>query len=162
MGQKSRLISLDLATKKSGLAYFENEKYKESCVINYEKIKDINERTELMGKKLISALNYYKPTLVYSEDSFKGRNPQTMKCLCRLHGIVMGWCLEHDVEYHFLMPSSWRKYIPDFPNGRGVEREEQKLFSIQYVMDIYGFKPISDDQSDAILVGEAAIRMRNK
>lgn len=160
MGQKERLVSLDLATKKSGIAFFENKKYKESYVIDFEKIKDIDERTELMGKKLISALNYFKPTVVYSEDSFKGQNPKTLKCLCRLHGIVMGWCLEHEVEYHFIMPSSWRKYIPDFPNGRGIERDEQKKFSIQYVMDIYNITPKTDDQSDAILIGEAAIRMR--
>lgn len=160
MGQKERLVSLDLATKKSGIAFFENKKYKESYVIDFEKIKDIDERTELMGKKLISALNYFKPTVVYSEDSFKGQNPKTLKCLSRLHGIVMGWCLEHEVEYHFIMPSSWRKYIPDFPNGRGIERDEQKKFSIQYVMDIYNITPKTDDQSDAILIGEAAIRMR--
>lgn len=162
MGQKERLISLDLATKKSGLAYWENNKYKESHVIDFEKIKDIDERTINMGKKLISALNYYKPTVVYTEDSFKGQNPKTMKCLCKLHGIVMGWCLENKVEYHFVMPSSWRKYIPDFPNGRSVKRDEQKLFSIQYVMDIYGFTPITDDQSDAILIGEAMIRKNHK
>lgn len=160
MGQKERLISLDLATKKSGIAFFENKKYKESYVIDFEKIKNIDERTELMGKKLISALNYFKPTVVYSEDSFKGQNPKTLKCLSRLHGIVMGWCLEHEVEYHFIMPSSWRKYIPDFPNGRGIGRDEQKKFSIQYVMDIYNITPQTDDQSDAILIGEAAIRMR--
>lgn len=162
MEQKGRLVSLDLATKKSGIAYFENNKYKESYVIDYEKIKNIDERTELMGKKIISALNYFKPTLVYSEDSFKGQNPKTMKCLCKLHGIVMGWCLEHNVEYHFIMPSAWRKYIPDFPNGRGANRDEQKLFSIQYVMDVYNIKPATDDQSDAILIGEAVIRMNEK
>ena len=161
MGQKERLVSLDLATKKSGIAFFENRKYKESYVIDFEKIKDIEERTEAMGKKLISALNYFKPTIVYSEDSFKGNNPKTMKWLSRLHGIVMGWCLEHEVEYHFIMPSSWRKYIPDFPNGRSVKRDEQKDFSIKYVMDVYNILPLSDDQSDAILIGEAVIRMKS-
>jgi len=160
LGQKERLVSLDLATKKSGIALFENKKYKESYVIDYEKIKDIDERTELMGKKLISALNYFKPTLVYSEDSFKGRNPKVMKCLCKIHGIVMGWCLEHDVEYHFIMPSSWRKYIPDFPNGRSATRDEQKEFSVNYVKDVYGITPKTDDESDAILIGEAVIRMK--
>lgn len=155
----TKMLSLDLATKKSGLAYWVNKKYKESYVIDFEKIKDIDERTEAMGKQLISALNYYKPNVVYSEDSFKGQNPKTLKCLSRLHGIVMGWCLEHEVEYHFIMPSTWRKYIPDFPNGRNAKREEQKKFSIQYVMDIYGILPKTDDQSDAILIGEAVNRM---
>lgn len=162
MGKKEVMVTLDLATKKSGIAIWNGDKYKESYVIDYEKIRDIDERTEAMGKKLISALDYYKPTLVYSEDSFKGRNPKTMKCLCRLHGIVMGWCLSHDVEYHFIMPSAWRKYIPDFPNGRGSERDEQKEFSVTYVTDMYGFVPKTDDEADAICIGEAVIRMRKR
>ena len=153
------MTTFDLATKKTGIAVWYDGKYKESYVINYEKIEDIEERTELMGKKLISALNYFQPTLVYSEDSFRGQNPKTVKCLCRIHGIVMGWCLEHNVEYHFIMPSAWRKYIPGFPNGRNAKRPEQKAYAVQYVKDHYGFSSITDDQADAICIGEAVIRM---
>lgn len=159
MGNKEivKMLSLDLATKKSGLAYWENGEYKESYVIDYEKIKDIEERTISMSKKLIDALNYYKPAIVYGEDSFKGQNPKTMKYLCRLHGVVMGWCLEHGAEYEFIMPSTWRKYIPGFPNGRGASRDEQKYFSLKYVEEKYGIIPKTDDESDAILVGEGMI-----
>ena len=162
MKTTTRMLSLDLATKKSGLAYWENGIYKESYVIDFESIKDIDERTISMGKKLIGALNYFKPDIVYSEDSFKGRNPKTMKCLCRLHGIVMGWCLENNVEYDFVMPSSWRKYIPGFPNGRGVSRDQQKYFSIKYVTEKYKITPKTDDESDAILVGEGMINKYGK
>lgn len=160
MGKIEKLVSLDLSTKKSGIAVWNNKKYKESYVIDFEKIKDIDERTEAMGKKLISALDYFKPTVVYSEDSFKGYNPKTLKCLSRLHGIVMGWCLSHDVEYHFIMPSAWRKYIPGFPNGRNGHRPEQKEYSIAYVTEHYGFVPKTDDEADAICIGEAVNRMR--
>lgn len=155
----TKMVSLDLATKKSGLAFWKNGKYKESYVIDYEKIKDIDERTELMGKKLISALDYFKPNVVYSEDSFRGNNPKTMKCLCKLHGIVMGWCLINNVEYNFIMPSSWRKYIPNFPNGRSAKREEQKKFSVNYVTKKYKITPSTDDESDAILIGEGVLKM---
>lgn len=162
MGRKVKMLSLDLATKKSGLAYWENDTYKESYVIDHEKIKDIEERTIKMGKSLIDALNYFKPNVVYGEDSFKGRNPKTMKYLSRLHGVVMGWCLEHNAEYEFVMPSAWRKYVPDFPNGRGVERDEQKAFSINYVEKKYKIVPKTDDESDAILVGEGMINKHKK
>lgn len=163
MGKKTNtMLSLDLATKKSGLAYWVNDKYTESYVIDYEKIKDIEQRTISMAKMLIRALNYFKPSVVYAEDSFKGYNPKTMKYLSRLHGVVMGWCLDHDSEYQFVMPSSWRKYIPDFPNGRGVKRDTQKEFSVQYVTEKYGFVPKTDDESDAILVGEGMIRKYSK
>lgn len=161
MSKKNRLVSLDLATKKTGIAYFENGKYVESYVIDYEKIKDIDERTEKMGKTIISALNYFKPDEVYTEDSFKGKNPKTMKCLCRLHGVAMGWCYMNDVNHHLIYPSTWRKYIPGFPNGRSVKREQQKDYSVQYVRDNYKIEPKTDDEADAILIGEAVNRMKN-
>lgn len=159
--EMTKMLSLDLATKKSGLAYWENGIYKESYVIDFEKEKDIEVRTISMAKKLISALNYYNPSIVYSEDSFKGRNPKTMKYLCRLHGVVMGWCLDNNAEYQFVLPSAWRKHIPDFPNGRGAGREEQKRFSINYVTEHYNITPRTDDESDAILVGEGMINKYN-
>lgn len=156
--KKVRLVCLDLSTTKSGIAYFENGIYKESYVIDYENIKDIDERTEHMGKKLIGALDYYKPNIVYTEDSFKGKNPKTMKCLSRLHGMAQGWCFSNNAEHTLVYPSTWRKYIPGFPNGRSAKREEQKAYSVQYVTEHYGFVPITDDQSDAILIGEGMLR----
>lgn len=160
--KKTKMLSLDLATKKSGLAYWENAKYKESHIIDFERIEDIEERTVAMSKELIGALNYYKPDIVYSEDSYKGYSPKTMKWLCRIHGVVMGWCIEHGADYQFVMPSSWRKYIPGFPNGRSIKRDEQKKFSVDYVSKKYKMTPKSDDESDAILVGEGMIRKYEK
>lgn len=160
MGQKEIMMTLDLSTTCSGLAVWENKKYRESYVIDERKIKDIDERTVSMGKKLISALNYFNPTLVYTEDSYNGKNPKTMKCLCRIHGIVMGWCIAKDVEYHFIMPSSWRQYIKDCPNGRGSNRDEQKLFAINYVKNNYHIQPKTDDEAEAICIGEAVIKFR--
>lgn len=162
MKKITRLVCLDLATKKSGISYWENGVYKESYVINYEKIDDIDERIELMGKRLIDALNYFEPNIIYTEDSFKGNNPKVVKCLSRLHGIVMGWCYINEAEHNLIYPSTWRKYIPDFPNGRNAKRAEQKEFSITYVTNKYGFKPQSDDEADAILIGESVLKMYEK
>lgn len=158
MKKKTKLISLDLSTTKSGIAYFENGKYIESFVIDFEKIDDIDERTEQMGKSILGALNHYKPDIVYTEDSFKGKNPKVLKCLSRLHGMAQGWCLTNNANHTLVYPSSWRKYIPGFPNGRSVKRAEQKAYSIQYVTEHYGFVPITDDQADAILIGEGMMR----
>lgn len=152
-----KMLSFDISTTKSGLAYWENKKYKESYVIDLSDIKDIDERTDNMGQMLISALNYFKPDTVFIEDSYKGKNPKALKCFCRLHGIVIGWCMDHGVSHELVMPSSWRKYIPDFPNGRGAKREEQKNFSITYVINKYHINPKTDDEADAILVGEGML-----
>ena len=94
-----KMLSFDISTTKSGLAYWENKKYKESYVIDLSDIKDIDERTDNMGQMLISALNYFKPDTVFIEDSYKGKNPKALKCFCRLHGIVIGWCMDHGVSH---------------------------------------------------------------
>lgn len=155
----TRFVSLDLSTTKSGIAYWENGEYKESYVIDHDKHGDIDKRTDLMGKDIIRALNYFKPSIVYTEDSFDGKNPKTMKYLSRLHGIAQGWCYINNSEHNLIMPSEWRQYIPGFPNGKGEKRDIQKAYAVKYVTENYGFVPLTDDQADAILIGEGIIRM---
>lgn len=164
MSKTTRLISLDCSTKCSGMAVWENGNYKTSHVIDYSKIKNTDERIAEMSKALWRGLDYYSPTSIYIEDTYCHGNPDVQKKLNRIQGVIFAWCLQHDAEFHLLMPSAWRKHIPEFPNGRSVKREEQKAFSVQYVLNHYDpiNDPITDDEADAILIGEAAIRMNKK
>lgn len=161
MKQKTRLVSLDCSTKCSGLAVWDDGKYVESHIVDMSNIKDAEERQKEMGVKLWKGLDYYSPSIVYIEDTYCHGNPEVQKKLNRIQGVIFAWCITHNAEFHCVMPSSWRKHIPDFPNGKGVKRQEQKNFSIKYVEQKYGFTPKTDDESDAILIGEAAIRMWN-
>ena len=152
-------MSLDCSTKCSGLAVWDNGKYITSHVINLSKIKDGEERQKQMGIMLWKGLDYYSPSIVYIEDTYCHGNPEVQKKLNRIQGVIFAWCITHNVEFHCIMPSAWRKHIPDFPNGKGIKRQEQKNFSVKYVTDKYGFIPTTDDQSDAILIGEGVLRM---
>ena len=159
MKKAIRLMSLDCSTKCSGLAVWDNGKYITSHVINLSKIKDGEERQKQMGIMLWKGLDYYSPSIVYIEDTYCHGNPEVQKKLNRIQGVIFAWCITHNVEFHCIMPSAWRKHIPDFPNGKGIKRQEQKNFSVKYVTDKYGFIPTTDDQSDAILIGEGVLRM---
>ena len=159
MNKTIRLVSLDCSTKCSGLAVWDNGKYKESHVIDMSIIKNADERQEEMGKKLWKGLDYYHPSIVYIEDTFCHGNPEVQKKLNRIQGVIFAWCITHDAEFYCIMPSAWRKYIPNFPNGKGIKRETQKEFSVKYVTDKYGFEPKTDDEADAILIGEGVLRM---
>ena len=159
MDNKARLVSLDCATKCSGLAVWDNGEYKESHVIDMSKIKDVEIRQKEMGIKLWKGLDYYCPSIVYVEDTYCRGNPDVQKKLNRIQGVIFAWCITHDAEFNLIMPSAWRKYIPDFPNGAGVKRQEQKDFSVDYFTKKYGHEPKSDDEADATLIGEAVIRM---
>lgn len=157
--EKTRLMSLDCSTKCTGYAVWDNGKYVESNIINCEKIKDVEERQKEMGIMIWKGLTYYNPSIVYIEDTYCHGNPEVQKKLNRMQGVVYAWCITHGAEFHCIMPSAWRKYIPNFPNGRGVKREEQKNFSITYVINKFGFTPKSDDEADAILIGVGALNM---
>lgn len=159
MKKAIRLMSLDCSTKCSGLAVWDNGKYITSHVIDLSKIKDGKERQKQMGIMLWKGLDYYSPSIVYIEDTYCHGNPEVQKKLNRIQGVIFAWCITHNVEFHCIMPSAWRKYIPNFPNGKGIKRQEQKNFSVKYVTDKYGFVPTTDDQSDAILIGEGVLRM---
>lgn len=159
MKKEIRLLSLDCSTKCSGLAVWDNGEYKESHIIDMSNIKDVEERQKQMGLKLWRGLDYYSPSIVFIEDTYCHGNPETQKKLNRIQGVVFTWCILNNAEFHCIMPSAWRKYIPDFPNGKGIKRQEQKNFSITYVINNYGITPASDDQADAILIGEGALRM---
>ena len=159
MSDTTRLVSLDCSTKCSGIAVWDNGKYIKSHIVDMSKIKDVEERQLKMGLELWKGLDYYNPSIVYIEDTYCHGNPDVQKKLNRIQGVIFAWCITHDAEFHCIMPSSWRKYIPDFPNGKGIKRQEQKNFSIQYVTENYKITPKSDDESDAILIGEGVIRM---
>lgn len=159
MKKTIRLMSLDCSTKCSGLAIWENGKYINSHVIDMSNIKDVEERQKEMGIMLWKGLEYYHPSIVYIEDTYCAGNPDVQKKLNRIQGVIFAWCITHNAEFHCIMPSAWRKHIPDFPNGKGVKRQEQKNFSVKYVTQKYNLTPKSDDESDAILIGEGVLRM---
>ena len=158
MNKTIRMLSLDCSTKCSGLAVWDDGKYVESHIIDMSKIKDTEERQIHMGIKLWKGLDYYNPSIVYIEDTYCHGNLDVQKKLNRIQGVIFAWCIIHNAEFNCVMPSAWRKYIPDFPNGKGVKRQEQKDFSVKYVTEKYKFTPATDDQSDAILIGEAMLR----
>lgn len=159
MKKITRMLSLDCSTKCSGLAVWDNGKFTKSHIIDMSKIKDVEERQKQMGIELWKGLEYYHPSIVYVEDTYCHGNPEVQKKLNRIQGVIFAWCITNDAEFHCIMPSSWRKYIKEFPNGKGIKRQEQKNFSIAYVIEKYNITPKSDDESDAILIGEGALKM---
>lgn len=157
-----KLMSLDCSTTCSGMAIWDNGEYVTSHIINCEKNKDVEERLKEMVTKLWKGLDYYSPSIVVIEDTYCHGNPSVQKKLDRIQGAIFAWCVLHSAEFHCIMPSAWRRYIEGFPNGKGVKRQEQKSFSVKYVTDKFGFKPITDDQADAILIGEGYMKSCEK
>lgn len=153
----TRLATIDSASNKSGIAYFVNGTYKEHCLLDCSKQKNIDIRFEDMSKELWKILNKYKPNIVYIEETVVLRNAQTQRFLTRLQGVVYAWCINNDCEFNTIRPTSWRAAI-GMKQGRNVKRDQLKEQSVKYVLDKYGLN-VTDDESDAICIGDAVIKL---
>lgn len=153
----TKLLCLDSSSNKTGIAYFLNGKYKEHCLLDCSKQKNMDIRFEDMSRELWIALNKYKPDIVYIEETVVLRNAQTQRFLTRLQGVVYAWCINNDCEFNTIRPTSWRA-ATGMKQGRNVKRNQLKEQSVKYVLDKYGLN-VTDDESDAICIGDAVLKM---
>lgn len=157
--KKTIMCSLDVSTTSTGFAIFHNGIYESSCLLDHSNNKDTNSRIAEMGNDILSALNKYNPVIVSIEDAYCGNNADTMKKLCRLQGMVYGWCLSHNADFNIYLPSSWRKEFGDLFKGK--KRPECKRLAIEYVKDKYSID-VNDDEAEAILIGESTVKKYNR
>lgn len=156
---KCTLVALDTSTRATGVAKFENGKYAESGTLMVDKNKGQQIRFEAMASMIITRLDEYQPDIIVIEQSIMTRNADTFRLLSMLVGIVYGYCVEHDIEYHSLTPSKWRAYID---GNKPRNRRELKVWSKNKVSELYNVDAYTDDQADAILIGTAYINMWDK
>ena len=154
---ETRLVTIDGSTQKSGIAYFCNGKYVEHCLLDFSKNKNMENRFESMSKEIWKRLDKYRPNIIYIEETYMANNPQTSKILTRLQGVVYAWCLNNDCEFNTIRPTQWRKLL-NFQQGKNVKREQLKNQSLQYVLENYRLE-VTDDESDAICIADAVIKM---
>ena len=152
-----KLITIDGSTQKSGVAYFCNGKYKAHHLLDYSKDKNIDSRFNKMSNGIWSLLDIYKPNIIYMEETYTARNPQTTKVLTRLQGVVYAWCMTHECEFNTIRPTQWRKCL-NFSQGKNVKRDMLKEQSIQYVLDNFELT-VNDDEADAICIADAVVKM---
>ena len=166
-----RIISLDLSTKSSGYAIFEEDKLIGYGLIQSNKT-DWRERLYDMGKTLGTLFDLYKPEHIYIEDV--PLNPRggvkTAVMLGAVQGIIYGAGASREIEMSFILPSTWRSPLGLFDGSRdGTRRDELKRKSIEkanelFKLDLIYKSPASkqnqDDISDAILLGYSQIKPR--
>lgn len=156
--KKIIMCSLDVSTKKTGFAVFSNGKYKTSMLLDHSDNSDVKSRSNEMTQDIIKCLESFQPVIVSIEDTYCGRNADTMKKLCRIQGAIYGWCLLNKSDFNVYLPSSWRK---EFGNlFKGKKRNECKTIAIKYVKDNLGIE-VNNDEAEAILIGVATVKKYN-
>jgi len=112
---------------------------------------------EQMISEIYRLIECYSPTVVVTEMTVVVRNPAVQRMLTMILGAVYGNCVVNDIDYYSLRPTEWRKLID--PGKKPKKRDELKEWSKQKVFELYGIDNVTDDVSDAILIGQAYVNM---
>lgn len=154
-----KLLSLDMSSKSTGWAIFENDK-----LINYGCIAsgstDLIKRIHIMVDTIENIIQEYQPEHIILEEvrpDLVGSNIQTYKALTWLQGAFA--MMVHDkfpkVETQYIQASSWRSKC-GIKTGRGIKRDALKQADINFVKEKYSIT-VNDDIADAIGIGYSKI-----
>lgn len=140
-----KIISLDLSTKSSGYAVFENDK-----LISYGVIKNTDNNLLVRGNYMAEFVRllcekHGKFDFVVIEELKVLSNQSTLVKLAQVQGMVLRELKEQEVK--FIMPTVWRKEFK--LNGK---RAEAKVKAIKLCEEL-GYKVECDDDAEAILLG---------
>lgn len=140
-----KILSLDLSTKSSGYAVFENDK-----LISYGVMKSTEKNLLVRGNYMaeytrLLCEKHGKFDFVVIEDLKVLSNQSTLVKLAQVQGMVLRELKEQEVK--FIMPTVWRKEFK--LNGK---RAEAKVKAIELCKEL-GYEVECDDDAEAILLG---------
>lgn len=155
-----KILALDLSTKSSGWACFNNGQLTtHGCITSAST--DLIKRIHVMTDGVKTILNQ-EPEIqkliieeVRPEGGYGVGNQKTHKALMWLQAAIA--FLIHDefpsIEIEYIYPSSWRATL-GIKNGRGIKRTTLKEADIAFVQNKYNIN-VNDDEADAICIGLA-------
>lgn len=106
--------------------------------------------------KINELITYYSSTTIVIETPVVIRNPQVQRMLTMIFGSVYTICILNNIEFQEIRPTEWRFLVDSGKKPR--KREELKEWSKQKVKELFN-KDVTDDESDAILIGQAFLNM---
>lgn len=151
------ILAFDQSTVKTGWSVFEDGRLVESGVYDIHKEKDVEKRSAQMYEFLVRKTLVTLPDVIAAEEvSLQNPNVKTIVELARVQGLIQAasYSLPQEVRVVFYTPSKWRKAV-GIQTGKGIKRAELKKAAVHMVFAQYN-KDVSDDEADAILIGQAA------
>lgn len=160
------ILSLDLSTKSSGWAIFnEQELIDYGCITSSST--DLIKRIHIMIDEIDRILQKNEISKIIVEEvrpegGYGVGNQKTHKALMYLQAALE--FLIHDnynkkVEIEYIFPSSWRAKC-GIKNGRGIKRTSLKEADIAFVKENFNLD-VNDDEADAICIGFANFKNDN-
>ena len=151
-----KLLSLDVSTKSTGWAVFEDKKLVEyGCITSSST--DLIKRIHIITDGIKEILNKYTIDKIVIEEvrpELGTQNIKTHRALMWIQGYIA--IMAHDnfkLEFEYIYPSEWRK-VCGIKTGSGVRRESLKPKDIAFVKEKFHID-VNDDIADAIGIGYA-------
>lgn len=151
-----KILSLDLSTKSSGWAIFEDGMLRDyGCITSSSQ--DLLKRINIMVdgfKEIIEKNNDINKVIAEEVRPENGlQNLKTHRALMWLQGVIAFTLYNYNkkIELELIYPSSWRAAI-GIKTGRGIKRTSLKEKDIQFVKENYNLD-VNDDIADAICIG---------
>lgn len=153
-----KILSLDLSTKSSGWAIFENGLLIDSgCITSSSQdlLKRIHVMTEGFNEILTKHKDIDKVIAEEVRPENELQNLKTHRALMWLQGSIALALYDFNkkIELELIYPSSWRASI-GIKTGRGIKRTSLKEKDMQFVKENYNLD-VNDDIADAICIGYA-------
>ena len=150
-----KILALDLSTKNTGWAVFEDKNLINKGCIEANNTNTLD-RISIMVNKLIEIYNNYFPQKIIVEEVLPDdvkHNQSVYKALMYLQAAVALEFNKYGKSLEFYTASEWRKKC-GIRTGRGIKREALKAADIKFVKDNYNLD-VNDDVADAICIGYA-------
>lgn len=169
-----KTLGLDMSSNSSAFSLFENRTLVEYGLWKIpEDIKEWRNKILWMGEQLNDYISKHEIDRIYCEDvPLIMANPQTLKILSALQGMVLGVVSSNGMKVEFIGVSKWRSDIGLFTGDKkDMGREEMKKSSIEYSNNKFGLNLVwksksskfnQDDISDAINVAWSQIQEKKQ
>lgn len=162
MNKSTTTLSLDTSSTRTGWAFFVNKIYNQSGIVDLttkeNKKLSSDDRIEKMCLNIFDLIKKFHPDIIVIEKLTVSRNMNTVRVLSKIIGTVYAYALQNKIRYVELEASQWRSYL--HMQKRGRKRDEYKKLSIQHAK-IVANKDITDDEADAICIGQGFLKMNN-
>ena len=137
-----KLLSLDISTRSTGWAVFENKKLIDyGCITSA--LTDLIKRIHIITDGIKEILNKHTINKIVVEEvrpELGTQNIKTHRALMWIQGYIA--IMAHDnfkLEFEYLYPSEWRK-VCGIKTGSGVRRDALKPQDIAFVKEKYGIE----------------------
>jgi Holliday junction resolvasome RuvABC endonuclease subunit len=165
------ILAIDLASKKTGYAFFNNDNENINLVksgiietphndalyrqgkMNMILIKNFKEAFDIFWMNNVNFFN--KTHHVVIESPIYNKNPKVTITLSFCHGVFLSFLSNFDIEVHYIDNKKWKNI---YYGNSNASKED----IIEYVESQYNIKVISNDESDAIGIGNAFLLQKKE